>query len=464
MASENTNQNASTLLSKTKRTDIKISDIKYDSGLMLINSQDTRRRISENIDEKKKFLDNIFKLQKKSDITHTILDLEKSNDVYIFKKPKLLHKITIKSHQPREMQIIHPSGTSSPISLTSSRSSDLNKKEYEIEYQPETICIGFSISKDSEILNSLMIDVNEALKNSGNMLESVTLSEQQIKEQELLINKNNEKIQQQEEKTIKASNEIRLLQEHKNQLEKMLKEQEKTIQSLEKSKERLIKENDEIELRAITTRNSIEITKEKNEELIKIALDKENSISILTGDLTELNKEIEKLRIEKNQFDNELSGYSNEGARQSKAYYAIAFLIMIIISLITIYIITNGISFIENYHSNNNANIIELILSRIPLTIGISITLTFSFALTYIMIKNIIKINSDRMKFLQASIIAKDIYYATENTEGLTIQERERMRQEAKIKIISRIFENEQNSKIDSKIAERILDKLTTNS
>ena len=99
-------------------------------------------------------------------------------------------------------------------------------------------------------------------------------------------------------------------------------------------------------------KNNLDFSIKRVNELSLQLTEKENEKFTLSADVEKLYKEIEKLRIDKNQFDNELTGYSNEGAKQSKAYYAISLLLITIITLLTTYITFNGIDLI--YQTNNN--------------------------------------------------------------------------------------------------------------
>lgn len=452
-------------LEKIEFHDLRIADLKYQSELINLRNIEDRELLLKNKNEKEKFIQKTFELQKTKDITETIIELEKENTVFIFKKLSLLKKITTESSQSDNIYIIHPSGAFSTVSpMISSRRKNSFGIRYEVEYHPETICIGFAIKNNSETKAISILDIDETTKNGEEILKYMSVKENEIIRIEDKKQATQSELIALEEQANRLKSTLKFFKDQNTQNEKIIEEQNKTIAALEQARDRIAKENSETDLQSKKLRRINEEIKEQNDELEKRAAQTKTNILECDTERQSILAEIAKLKIEKSQFDNELSGYANEGAKQSKAYYAVTFLVMMLITIVTTHILFNGVEFIKEYNTTNNANILELILSRVPLTVGVSIILTFSFTLIYIMIKNIIKINSDRMRFLQASIIAKDIYYATESTEGINIIEREKLRQEAKIKIISKIFESEQYSNVDTKIAEILIEKLTKSS
>ena len=108
-------------------------------------SHGKKAEIESSLELKKAFLQKTFDEQIKDDLPTTIINLEKSNTVYIFNSPKLLHSLLLKSDHIGDMYAIHSSGRSSrvkPRSIYGKEEHSNDKNIYLIEYHPNTICIG----------------------------------------------------------------------------------------------------------------------------------------------------------------------------------------------------------------------------------------------------------------------------------------------------------------------------------
>lgn len=384
-----------------------------------------------------------------------IKDLESRGKIYIFPKPVTIYSMEIIERSSDGIKVIFQSGALKEIQPNASER--INPNEYKNTYDLDVNCRGFAVLIHSRVARLIAEETNDSIKNhrelriTAQKLETRIISledkEKSIKQNILVEEKRLENITEQ-------------LKSRQLQVEittKKLLDDQDEISKIEAIKQDMIEETTQKDSQLKDLASQVELSKNH----IKTATHEANEINEKILNLDERKKEIERdistLTQQKNLFDNELVGYSTEGRETSKIYLLIAVITMGILFVATIVALYRGIELIE---LNTDQPMIDLFISRMPLSLSLCLIISMSFALTYFMIKQAITINTERMKFMQASIIAKDMWTASEINADLSSEERERLRQQAKIKLITKIFEESTSPQYDAKLFERVLDKL----
>ncbi|CAI3805895.1 hypothetical protein [Rheinheimera sp. MM224] len=384
-----------------------------------------------------------------------ITGLEKTEKVYIFKRIKTIIQINTESKNQEQITIIFASGKPEKISPTSSI--ETQNDTYINTYQLDTSCIGIAIPKQSTIINVQSINLAEMFKNTLNLRKEIESSNISIHQKKLDLESITRNIEAQTSRSGNLMKDQKNIEKNLKELHQLRIEKEEEIALAEDQKQRVTEERISLEKSLEIIRNEIETEKRNKETAEKTTNLTNNELAHLQDSLEKIKKEILELEQNKRFFDNELSGYTKEGKSQVSIYLIIAAITMATLFFATIFTISNGLDLIQN---STNMDMIDLLLSRAPLTIGISLVISMCFALTYFMINQSIKINSERMKFMQASIIAKDMWTASETVTDLSPFDREKLRQQAKIQLIARIFEENSQSKTDSKIMDALVERV----
>jgi hypothetical protein len=391
----------------------------------------------------------------KTEARDNIILLEKHSKLYIFKKEKAIFTIETSSRGQDQIGVIFPSGKIDIFNPTSSQEESENSRRN--TYNLDTSCIGVSIPKNSTIINIISITLHDAVKNIIELKRNIERSQRTLALTEDDRTAVESRIEVLKKRLENLSTENKNSEKNLHQIQTLLIEKEREITEAETNKQRAIEERLALDSSLESIKVSIESEK-KNKEIAESDL---NAVKIeLTNAHNSMNKikvEIIDLEQKKSLFDNELSGYSTEGKKQVKIYLSISAIILTILLIATVTTISSGLDLIRNSY---DMDMLDILISRLPLTFGISLLISMCFALSYFMINQSIKVNSERMKFMQASIIAKDMWTASEAIAELTPQEREKLRQQAKIQLIAKIFEEGGKYKYDHKIIDALFDKL----
>lgn len=388
------------------------------------------------------------------DTLDKIRNIEKTSKVFIFKRLKTIISIETTSPRQDQISVIFPSGSIDSTSPTSSK--EEGDSVYRNIYTLESSCIGISIPRNCEIQKITAVTLSEQIRNLTQIKNDFQRSKRNLS---LVSSEKREidlKIEIAQKRLSNLNLEIENSEKNLNHTNSISIEKENQILELENHRQRIIEEKTDLENSLEKIKSDIDNEKNKKDELEKIIKKFQDEINSNQISYQALASEINNLEQKKNLFDNELAGYSTEGKNQVKIYLLVSSITLTLLLVSTFTVINSGADLIRNSYG---MDMIDILISRIPLTIGLSLIISMSFALSYFMIKQSISINLERMKFMQASIIAKDMWSSVEKPDELSTYEREKLRQQAKIQLIGKIFENN-TFHLDSKYYESLIEKI----
>lgn len=384
-----------------------------------------------------------------------ILELEPTHDVIIFNKIYAVFSIELLASQHGKIFLIFPTGVLKEVLPTySSEEGEMHLSTYKME----SSVIGIAFPNRSELRSIEMTPLSDKVKNISSLIKKEESTKARIN---LLISD--------EEKLIRdaglTKGRISTLKKEAGELDKTLNymqgqiaEKEAQVSALDSQISSLVKERGEQDKLLQEAKSEIDKVTRKSFSMNESIELSKSTISGLEKSVSNLKQEITELSQKKSLFDNELSGFNAEGRSQSNVYIFIAFIVLYLLTYSVVITIDRGLDFL-NYPKDQD--MLDLLISRIPLTVGISLIISMCFGFAYFLINQAIKINSDRMKFIKASIIAKDMWTASEGVDELSALEREKLRQQAKLQLISKIFNDVSDRREqDAKLFDLLFDKL----
>jgi hypothetical protein len=205
---------------------------------------------------------------------------------------------------------------------------------------------------------------------------------------------------------------------------------QKTEVSAEVVKEKTKVDNLNATLGRLTEqRNGIQIDMKIREETItrldeqtasinELCEERKTERSELATKITEQKQDLRKLKDDINMFPTEISGFVSQAAHNTKMYWKLAWLPILLLVAMTALLVSNAANLTTILDENNNTRLFSILVTRIPYVVIISAVLGVAYKLAALLIGEIMRINQQRLNLSKVSIIAADVSKAS--LEGLT--------------------------------------------
>lgn len=164
--------------------------------------------------------------------------------------------------------------------------------------------------------------------------------------------------------------------------------------------------------------NSI-ITLSKEKNTLEEGIENRQTInSSLSKDIVKSKLELSSLQDDINMFPTEISGFVSQAAQTTKHYWVCAAAPILLLVIITILLLFKAANLTTIMDENDNVRIFSIIATRMPYVLIATAIVGAAYKLAYFLIKEIIRINQQRLNLSKISIIAADVSNAS--VEGLT--------------------------------------------
>lgn len=153
----------------------------------------------------------------------------------------------------------------------------------------------------------------------------------------------------------------------------------------------------------------------------------------LDDEIKNSEEELSRLANNKNLFAYEIEDYMRQGRKDISLYTILSFLPWVLITYIT-WLLFNGavdLSLID--YNADNVNLVDVLLSRLPFVIVTSAIIVASYLISRMFAVKIFEINSQRLRFSEIGIIAKDISHAS--TDHLNLKDQDKYELRTKLKM-----------------------------
>jgi len=165
-----------------------------------------------------------------------------------------------------------------------------------------------------------------------------------------------------------------------------------------------------------------------------------NSIQQREAESVSLNKQIseeketlKELVDNKNLFAYELQEFLSEGGKNTRTYFWIALIPMLLIVWLT-YVLFNGtVELTTMYTTHKDMDLATVFWSRLPFVLVISSIVLVCYEITKIFFKKVMEIHHQKLNFSKIGIIAKDV--ANTSFDGLDLTDSEKFELRTKLKM-----------------------------
>jgi len=136
---------------------------------------------------------------------------------------------------------------------------------------------------------------------------------------------------------------------------------------------------------------------------------KKNESLSLNSQISTNQEQLKRLRSDINMFPSEFQGFVTQGGRNIRWYSALALIPMLLLVGYTVVLFNGAIDLTTIYQRKESIDLLSTFLSRIPfVTISIFI-IHFCYAISKVFIRELIRINQQRLNLSKISIVAKDV-------------------------------------------------------
>ncbi|WP_226661695.1 hypothetical protein [Microbulbifer aggregans] len=206
-----------------------------------------------------------------------------------------------------------------------------------------------------------------------------------------------------------AESELRGIEEEKSSKESSIEELKSVGDALENSKQDLLKENEDLLLAISRKEKELESTHDRlsavNDEIdIKIRESKG-----LNQEIHDRKSTLRALVNDINLFPTEISGFVHQGARNIRTYLILAFLPIALLVFVANYLFTSAAEFAEIAKTLTLDNVWSIFISRLPFVAISTAIIGACYKISATFVREIMRINSQRLNLSKVSIIAKDV-------------------------------------------------------
>lgn len=399
----------------------------------------------ENLDEIEEFEEFELKqpyiiekqdLSKKRNQQYDLIGNEKEETRYLlknkwyefnFEKPIFCSKIVYKSHNDdiNGLTTIVFDGFSEKNEITIK-----NKETGHINVSINKVISGFKIKPPLRIMDKIYLN-NIVIK--GYVEEDFNEIHNQV-EKYLKINdkitKALDDLTKQREETETAVNNG---DEELTSIENKIRELSDTETELTASNEVLSGENTNLSSNLALNEAKLEAV-DKNVESANNNLDqlKQTSTSI-NKDISDNTKELSRLVNNKNLFAYEVEDYVKQGNANIRAYMFLSLMPWVLICVVTWRLFCGAVEITEIFSTTLDVSIVDVLLSRLPFTLVAGAIIIVSYEISKIFVGKIIEINTQKLRFSEIGIIAKDV--SSISAEGLELEDKDMYELRTKLKM-----------------------------
>lgn len=323
---------------------------------------------------------------------------------FTFEKPIFCKNVVLRSHNHHlhGLEVVAFDHLKKPISVKIN-----NKENGNIRVSVNKIALGFKIKPHLRLVDK--VDLKTVIVTGYKEEDFTNIENTILQGNDILdrIEENSSALKQELAQTQKSYDEI--TEEIEEKAEET-KELEDAINSLQATKDKLTADNEKLTLKRTTLSEKVqEQNKQISSSNIKIE-ELENVVSQFRKDSLLLKIEISKLESNKNLFAYDVEDYVRQGNRNIASYTLLSFLPWMIIFYVAYYLFNGAVnitSYIDSF--GQNANIIDILLSRIPFTLIAGALIIASYEFSKIFISKILEINAQKLKFSELGIVAKEV-------------------------------------------------------
>lgn len=292
------------------------------------------------------------------------------------------------------------------------------KKSEKIELQSLEL-FGFSFSELSLIVE--IFKKSNTTKKELKSLYEENLADIKLKQEELLLNeKKATEISTSLDKDIlikKAS--ITELNTELVELKSFVKTESSSSEILKKSIAALQLNENQLNTNLMNLTNNIQQREEES--------------SILNKNIAIEKNELQKLTEDKNLFAYELREFLEEGSKNTRTYFWIALIPMLLIVLLTWTLFQGTVDLTTIYVEQKDMSISTIFWSRLPFVLVIASIVFVCYEVTKIFFQKVMDIHNQKLNFSKIGIIAKDV--ANTSFDGLILNENEKFELRTKLKM-----------------------------
>lgn len=163
---------------------------------------------------------------------------------------------------------------------------------------------------------------------------------------------------------------------------------------------------------------------------------KKNETQVLNSQISEGQEKLKRLRSDINMFPSEFQGVVTQGGRNILWYSILALIPMILLVWYTLVLFNGAIDLTTIYQREEGVDLWSTFLSRLPfVTVSIFI-IHFCYAISKVFIRELIRINQQRLDLSKISIVAKDVTDTAISDLDLTDDEIYELRTKLKMDLI----------------------------
>ncbi len=212
----------------------------------------------------------------------------------------------------------------------------------------------------------------------------------------------------------KANEDLEILRQEKDQLTGDVTIAKTDVTDLNNQIGRLTEERNGI-LADIKKREDSISSLNEQEVSIKERLTERNAErSVLAGQITEQKQELRSLQNDINMFPTEISGFVSQAAQNTKTYWRLAWVPILLLVLVTGLLVFNAANLTTVVDETDNARIFSILVTRLPYVVITTAIIGAAYKLAAVFIAEIMRINQQRLNLSKVSIIAADVSKASE--------------------------------------------------
>ncbi|MEQ8432175.1 MAG: hypothetical protein RLN94_05645 [Roseovarius sp.] len=214
-----------------------------------------------------------------------------------------------------------------------------------------------------------------------------------------------------------ANNKLNVLRGERDHLSKNIADAKVTVTELNNNIGRLTEERNAL-VADVKKREESLATIGEQEVVVEERLKERNAErSALATEIADMKQELRSLQDDINMFPTEISGFVSQAAQNTKSYWWLALVPIGLLVIMAALLVVNAANLTTVIDEHENARIFSILATRIPYVLITTAIIGAAYKLAAMLIREVMRINQQRLNLSKISIIATDVSKASE--EGL---------------------------------------------
>tara|TARA_R110000851_G_scaffold29460_11_gene81099 strand:- start:1930 stop:3303 length:1374 start_codon:yes stop_codon:yes gene_type:complete len=180
-----------------------------------------------------------------------------------------------------------------------------------------------------------------------------------------------------------------------------------------------------------------EAVKDSGRKIQEILAERDAERKALVSEIAEHKQTLRALKDDINMFPTEVSGFVSQAVLNIKSYWRLSWVPIGLLVLVTALLLINAANLTTVVDEQENARIFSILITRLPYVLITTAIIGAAYKLAAMLIREIIRINQQRLNLSKISIIATDTSKASEEgLNELTDTERHELRTRLKMDML----------------------------